>query len=232
MLFPELSRDFPESLGPTKWFFKGLRRRFTIKREQKIFVISMGKTGTTSIAKGLNRLGYKVSGAFYDLSNNRTYTYDSLFQEAQDLIPYYDVFQDTPWFLFYKDIAEKYCNAKFIFIERDSISWYKSFSRHQGGKPRYLWKFIYGVDDVSLDPNRVIEAYEKHSVEVKEYFKTEQDRILFIKINELCYNRICSFLNIKNVPVEEFPHSNQAKVRGSLELRFKRTLKSLWKRKL
>lgn len=232
MKLPELSRDRPESLGPTKWFFKGLPRRIALKRRHKVFVISMGKTGTTSLAKALNRLGYRVAGAFHKYPDKDDLSYSTLLEMGEDLIPYFDAFQDTPWFLFYKDLSQRYDDAKFIFIDRHSDSWYKSFIKHQGGKPKAHFEFIYGVDDVKEDREKVVKVYEKHRNMVKSYFSDKQHRILFVDINELSYQRICSFLNIKDIPLEKFPHSNKANVRSTLELRIKRLLKSLWKRNL
>ena len=109
----------------------------------KVFGIGFHKTGTSSLAKALERLGYTVCGARRDLvepavSNDL----DKLFK----VIDQYDACQDNPWPILFRELDEHYPGSKFILIERDPDKWLRSairsilptvwFNRHLNTSPR------------------------------------------------------------------------------------------------
>jgi len=80
---------------------------------QKIFIIGLPRTGTTSVCAAMLALGYRVA--------HTAYTERSFF-EAQ-------VLADTPIFCDYQRLDSAYPNAKFIYLARDMEKWLPSIAQ-------------------------------------------------------------------------------------------------------
>ena len=183
MKFPEFSRGNIESLGPNEHFFKGLFYRFALKKKYKVFVISFGKTGTTSVCHALQELGYRVAGDYSSqISNPR---YDVLWSYGEKVLNKYDGYQDFPWCLFYKELYEKYPDGKFIFLTRDTESWYSSLIRHQGAGERLRHETFYNTKDVVNNSQIVKDAYDLHEKNVRAFFKDKENQPLYTNIKDL-----------------------------------------------
>jgi hypothetical protein len=104
---------------------------------QKIFCISIQRTGTTSVGQFLIDHGIPTAGQreadrfrwnyFWKIGN-----YDAIFKSLGFKL--YRGFQDGPWWAgdFYKYIYHKYPNSKFILVTRDSTDWFNSMLSHSG----------------------------------------------------------------------------------------------------
>lgn len=105
----------------------------------KIFCISMQRTGTTSVGDFFNHFGYRVARS-YDSRRNRWSTlwyegdFEAIFKSDEFLS--YQVFEDDPWWHpeFYKVLYHRFPNSKFILFTRDGDSWYQSMVSHSKGK--------------------------------------------------------------------------------------------------
>jgi len=99
-----------------------------VEPNNKIFVIGLNKTGTTSTEQALIELGYKM-GNQADAELLGEYV---LFGNYQFLIKYLktaEAFQDIPFSIrgFYKILHQKYPQAKFILtVRRDADTWCQS----------------------------------------------------------------------------------------------------------
>ena len=223
--FPELNRKSASTLGPSWYFIQGLRHRF--KPKPPVFVISQGKTGTTSLGKALQKLGYIVAGGYYDLKNYQNVSFNHLWRIAQKYLSSHNAFQDTPWYIFYQDVYNLYPGAKFIFLDRDVHDWYESLVRHQGGVYNNFYKRFYGVANVADDPSLVKSNYLKHRKDVMDFFK-EKDCILFTTIKDLTYQDLCKFLNLNYLVTGNLPEINKRGSDKKLRARLKRYLKKVW----
>ena len=74
MLFPELYRKEINSMRPSKEFMMGLFHGFGTFKTKKYFVIGFHKTGTSSMGKALQIVGFRVCGSLkegYDYSKQQ-----------------------------------------------------------------------------------------------------------------------------------------------------------------
>tara|TARA_R100001244_G_scaffold72395_1_gene58474 strand:+ start:305 stop:880 length:576 start_codon:yes stop_codon:yes gene_type:complete len=183
----------------------------------KIFEIGVSKTGTTSLGKAYEILGFKHKGKdpklYTKFNNNKNY--DILFE----VIDKYDAFEDVPWHNYdvdYKEFDEKYPNSKFIILERDDESWIKSNEYYYS--PEYnkgweTWEDFYLIDKrwITDRDNLIIERlqYKKSKyIEIKKYFKNRPEDLLVMNIcNGEEWEVLCSFLN-KAIPKVPFPKLN------------------------
>lgn len=183
----------------------------------KVFEIGVAKTGTTSLGRAYEILGFKHKAEDPDLYlkfiNN--YDYEILFE----VIDKYDAFQDGPWHnkdVDYKILDEKYPNSKFIILERDDESWIRSNEKFYS--PKYHkdwenWEYSFLIDNRWVTQREsVIEEklnYKKSKyLEIKEYFKDRQNDLLIMNICDgQGWEVLCPFLG-KEIPNVPFPKLN------------------------
>lgn len=164
--------------------------------QQKIFIIGLPRTGTTSICASLLTLGYKVAHTAY---------VQKAFDDAQ-------VLADTPVFHHYQYLDKKYANAKFIYLSRKKTKWLPSIKqllqrmsvnllRDDGGfnptiKECYLTVFSpFTLDNIN-DDSFLSTCYDKHHNEINQYFVERENDLLTIDISENgSYQLLLNFLN-------------------------------------
>ena len=132
----------------------------------KVFVIGLSKTGTTSLAKALDLIGFRCShyplGAmnYYDphpvLTRSMNYLGYKLFNTPLGIRNYrlkspcidlykfdkFDAFADTPIAYCYKELDRMYPKSKFILTTRELESWLDSCKWHMSnpyrpGRPKW-----------------------------------------------------------------------------------------------
>ena len=173
-------------------------------KKNKIFCISYPRTGTKSIAKAFDDLGYK-SWHFNknDCDEVLKVLKDGSF--SKQILDFYDFFVDVPIFLIYKDLDKLYPESKFILITREKNGWAKSMKNMLvGAKSNSHYKKI---NDITW-PNFCSQSIMDHTKEVKEYFFNREDDLLVEDLTKINYNILCDFLNIEN-DKKGFPHSTK-----------------------
>lgn len=180
----------------------------------KIFCIGFHKTATSSLGHALKILGYSVKG--YSNVDNENIA-EEISRIVDKWVPKFDAFQDNPWPLAYRELDRKFPGNKFILTIRDTDKWLNSAVRHFGKKETAMRRWIYGPEYGCPEGNEEIygERFDRHSREVKEYFKDRPDDLLIMDITKGDgWEKLCPFLG-KNVPKEPFPCSNSAATRES-----------------
>lgn len=188
----------------------------------KIFCIGSNKTGTTTLTKSLQILGYFVcpenlmfnSGSkhFYNQSIGN---YEKLFK----LVNIYDAFEDRPWNHsdFYKSLDENFPESKFILTVRNTDNWidsYKRWSKKINLSNKWFYSLVsnvcYGVDDFLNNEDIMRLKYEQRNEEIIKYFKNT-DKLLILDFEKSQgWDELCNFLN-KSIPNKPFPHLNKTK---------------------
>ena len=177
----------------THEFFIPLFKR---KSNHKIFCIGYWKTGTNSIWKALIILGYRA-GKLIRLAKEPKEGWIEYLKESK-----YDAFTDDPMSFIYKDLDKAFPNSKFILTIRDKKSFAKSYVNYFKGTA-----FEKSPEEV----DEVLEKYDKHNKDVKDYFKDRSDQLLVINvIGGEGWEKLCPFLN-KPTPNKDFPHKNKGR---------------------
>ncbi|MFW5760159.1 MAG: sulfotransferase family protein [Cyclobacteriaceae bacterium] len=205
-----------------------------MKEMAKVFVLGMGKTGTSSLDKALQLLGYKVAG--YELAFN-----DALFKgEVDSMMNYlqnYDAAQDLPWAVLYKELFQHYPDAKFILTVRDANAWIKSYITHYNNNSfRYYakgqdkWRraiedmnsYCYGAKIPKEQPEVFISSFVKHNDEVMKFFSDKPEKLLIMDLSkDGNWSTLCTFLDQPIPRGIPFPHTNSGSYTLSLKLRRK-----------
>jgi hypothetical protein len=104
------------------------------KKSRKIFVVGNNKTGTTSLQKFLNSIGYHVAPQRPAVRMYIKHLAEetNIWPDLSLFIEKYDGFQDLPFAdkNLLKQLVKHYPKALFIYSMRDSFAWYNSFLKH------------------------------------------------------------------------------------------------------
>jgi len=165
----------------------------------KVFCIGFPKTGTTSVGKALEMLGYDHS------SFNRKVWLDYYLNGRLDkVIEYtakYESFDDLPWLkeTMIPILDRSFPGSKYIYLERDEISWKSSLA---------AWsKLIFGT---SYDVNAGWTDYLLHREFVLNYFRDRSPgEFLILDVSDpVGFRKLADFLG-KAAPQDALPHYNK-----------------------
>jgi hypothetical protein len=192
-------------------FFPTITNYFNILSHSKprVFCLGFHKTGTTSLEALLQDLGYRVSRHYKSFSQEYRQTLErGDLSELKQLAELYDAFQDTPWFLFYKEFDQWYPDTKFILTTRNSESWWASYLNYFREINAPVHEYIYGTANPIGNKEVFIERFERHTKEVLEYFKDRPEDLLGIDISKGdALQEVCDFLG-KSTILKKMPHKN------------------------
>jgi len=187
--------------------------------KEKVFIVGLPRTGTTSICYTLLEFGFNVAHTAYT---------QKTFEEA-------DVIADTPIFNDYQLLDKHYPNSQYIYLTREPQKWlpsikqlllrmYENVVRDDGGfnpiiKRCYTEVFSpFTYENINND-DFLLACYEQHKKSVINYFAKQHKRILFIDIsNDKDYQALVNFLcihigynadNVIHQKKEKFPLLNQ-----------------------
>ncbi len=173
----------------------------------KVLGVGLGKTGTKTLGTCMQTLGYHHRS--FDFELVKLLVIGEGEEEMNRLMGEYDSFEDTPWCLLYREMDERYPDARYVLTtRRDSETWFESLRAHCLRNPLRAARYLFGTDDPVADPAATIARYERHNQDVRDYFAGRPGKLL-----EVCWEngdgweRLCEFLE-REVPDGPFPHVN------------------------
>lgn len=199
----------------------------------KIIGSGFGRTGTASMKQALQQLGfdpcYHMEDVLKNPSNIKLW-HDVAMGQSKNWDKIFDGYQaavDFPVCIFYKELMEKYPDAKVIHTTRNSERWYDStyetIYKIQDVFPRWLttifrplgqfndmveklvWSGIFNGN--FEDRETTIKIFEDFTAEVKQTVPSE--RLLMFEVKQ-GWKPLCEFLGVP-VPNTPFPHVNDRK---------------------
>lgn len=200
----------------------------------RVFNIGLHRTGTSSMADALSKLGYKVwHGPYFKRLENRYFEKFNALADTQVKGP------NQPDFNF-KRLYSKFPDAKFILTMRDDQDkWVKSiYKSNHKWKPyqivipedyintnfckdlitprqarKRLKKKIAELSDEDLK-----QIYNKHNNEIIDFFKDKPGQLLIFDVtNGDSWEKLCEFLN-KPVPKTKFPKMEESDLTFKLSM--------------
>ena len=181
----------------------------------KVFGIGLSKTGTTSLARALEILGYNVK----DCLGITKYSKGDLSSINETALDTYDALTDTPIPNFYRELDKKYPNSKFILTVRDMDGWLnscrkqfnKKLAEKRSDAANQLFLELY--DTVIFEEKKFRTGYQKFTEGVLEYFKDRPNDLLIIDISKgEGWEKLCPFLD-KPLQKTLFPKSNVTQIK-------------------
>lgn len=177
----------------------------------KLFIIGLPRTGTTSISVALLDYGFKVAHTAYT-------------KRAFELA---DVISDAPCFCDYQQLDKLFPNSKFVYLERALENWVPSIQMLLNKMlPELTPKMGYLNPVLKRSMNRTFDlltttdplnkqhleaCYLSHQQEVFKYF-TNRNSLLKIDISHIeSLKKLLGFLDITDADAGEFPRLNVGK---------------------
>lgn len=179
----------------------------------KVIGVGLNKTGTKTLRAYLIKMGCKHHT--YDLPLFKAYQ-NGNFEAIFEVMDKYDSFEDWPWPLMYKEIDQKYPDAKFILTTRKTPeTWYKSLCKMavRMGPMSDFEKHIYGYSMPHGHKKEHIEFYNQHNQEVEKYFENRKGKLL-----KICFGKgnngkeIADFLDLDEVILDNPQRNKSPKV--------------------
>jgi len=198
----------------------------------QIIGAGLGRTGTLSLKAALEELGFVKCYHMVELfaRNDDAQTWDAAARgEPVDWDRFFAGYRatvDVPSCLFYRELMEKYPEAKVILTVRDPERWYDS-ARHtiyfaQNAFPKWaavlnprmrafrrminrLWDRMF--QGRFEDRSFAIDAFNRHNEQVRR--GVPADRLLVYEISQ-GWGPLCAFLGVSVPEGKPFPHLNDA----------------------
>ena len=176
----------------------------------KIFGIGLNKTGTSTLGQCGKILGYRCTscdkGLLEDISLRNDFT------RIKKTVSQFDLFEDWPWPLIYKELDLMYPGSKFILTKRENENvWLSSLKKHsmRTHPTRHCRKLAYGHAFPHKYEDEHLEFYKRHNDDVRTYFKgRDNDFIEICWENGDSFEKLCNFLR-RDVPSITLPHANR-----------------------
>jgi hypothetical protein len=177
----------------------------------KLFIIGLPRTGTTSVSVALLHYGFKVAHTAYT-------------KRAFELA---DVISDAPCFCDYPQLDTLFPDSKFIYLDRTLNDWVPSMQMllHKmlpqlDLKTGYLnpvlkrcfnATFSLSTTTDPFNSKHLKACYAKHQQEVFHYFSVRDD-FLIIDVNKKdSLEKLLAFLPVKTTEITSFPRLNVGK---------------------
>lgn len=178
----------------------------------KLLSVGFQKTGTTSLTVALQRLGYSVGNAWRPILEQLNADTPNLTEEitriSMQRARQFDAIQDAPYAFFYEELDREFPNAKFVLTVRESASWIRSMRSYFPDKRmNFLRSWMYGVDQIEGNEERVVSVMEKTNNAIRDHFSDRPDKLLVLDLkNGDGWFELVNFIGRDHLP--PFPHEN------------------------
>jgi len=189
------------------------------QHDGKIFGIGFYKTGTTTLYDALRTLGYHTVNGDKPGSYPGADDGETLIRRIDagdyDLPTFeiFDAFTDNPYFSIWRQIHERFPDAKYILTVREEQAWIQScvrFYRNRRIRPMRIWLFGEHANPASDEASRQawLDAYRAHNAAIREFFESRPGQFMELDpTGEPGWDRLCAFLGAP-VPERPWPHAN------------------------
>ncbi|AUD58127.1 hypothetical protein AYJ58_00875 [Shewanella sp. Pdp11] len=164
--------------------------------KQKVFIIGLPRTGTTSVSVALLEQGLKVAHMAF----------------TKQVFMLADAISDVPCFSDYRQLDGLFPQAKFVYLERDMVKWVPSMQMLLGKMLPHLeaktgrfhpimkrsFRHTFAIDKVvdPADEVHLIDCYQRHQNEVLAYFHGREDFISLDISHAGSLSRLLQFLGL------------------------------------
>ena len=191
---------------------------------QKVFVLSMQKTGTTSTGKFFEYFGFPhVNSGLANFRNWNHYWYRNEFEKIwkDPVFINNQIFEDAPFWAkdFYIVLYQKFPNAYFILFTRNCDEWFDSMLKQGKGRvlgdPRFHAK-VYKNEEVLQDPyfnitehrSYYTNFYKQRNQSIIDFFQSKPALFIHLELeDENKWIKLANFLNLRFTDNLDFHHN-------------------------
>lgn len=175
----------------------------------KVFGIGLNKTGTSTLGAAGALMGLSVKT--WDAALFAETIVEGRRDTLWTTIEAFDLFNDFPYPLLYREIAARYPNAKFVLTRRASPdAWLASLKAHsmRASPGSRTHQIVYGHRYPHGWEAAFVDYYERHNAAARDYFARRPEDFL-----EICWeeetglSRLAGFLGLE-APAAPLPRAN------------------------
>ena len=195
--------------------------------ESKIFGIGWAKTGTTTLRRCFEVLGYKHQSQRLDLVHDIE---EGDLSRIRGVAEKNESFEDWPWIILFRELDAMFPESKFILTTRSQERWVRSYTNmlstqgEASDELNEVRRILYGLPFPNVTEEQLLQRYRRHNHKVKEYFSNRPDDLLVVNWEEGDrWEKLCRFLEAE-IPDEPFPHANRGRYTNKVWYYFSRVL--------
>lgn len=180
--------------------------------DRKVFGIGWAKTGTTTLGRCFEILGYDHHSQNLSLVRRMM---QGDFSRMLQIARTKNSFEDWPWILLYKELDAAFPHSRFVLTVRDPEHWlnsYRAMLASQGTaseEMNEIRSYLYGIPFPDISDQDLIDRFNRHNSEVVEYFRQRPRDLLIVDWEKGDgWLQICKFLR-HPIPDKPFPHLNR-----------------------
>lgn len=178
----------------------------------KVFGIGWAKTGTTTLGRCFEILGYKHQ------SQNLSLVPQILrgdLAKTLRIAAAKESFEDWPWPLVFREMDATFPGSRFVLTTRAPEHWIASYramltdENPPNPEVKAIRHALFGIDPAIASNEELVDRYIRHNHEVMEYFKSRREQLLIVDWEAGDeWTSVCQFLNAP-MPQIPFPHLNR-----------------------
>ena len=195
--------------------------------ESKIFGIGWAKTGTTTLRRCFEVLGYEHQSQRLDLVHDIE---EGDLSRIRGVAEKNESFEDWPWIILFRELDAMFPESKFILTTRSQERWVRSYTNmlstqgEASDELNEIRRILYGLPFPNVTEEQLLQRYRRHNHKVKEYFSNRPDDLLVVNWEEGDrWEKLCRFLEV-GIPDEPFPHANRGRYTNKVWYYFSRML--------
>jgi sulfotransferase family protein len=184
----------------------------------KVFGLGLNKTGTSSLHRALELLGYRsLHWGGMEAHERILSAMDDRKRMLEYLDPEPDAISDVIAVTYYFYLADlQYPGSKFILTLRDMDDWLDSRRRHVERNRERKEAGEYEGEFLTVDLDTWAIEYRRHEAVVRTYFESRPDDLLAFRPADGDWQPLCAFLG-HAVPDVPFPWENRYRPPGPPE---------------
>lgn len=178
----------------------------------KVFGVGWAKTGTTTLGRCLQTLGYDHQSQNLSLVDGMI---RGDYTKVMRIAAAKESFEDWPWLILFREMDAAFPDSRFILTIRDPVRWlasYRAMLAAEGGPVAVVARaraFLYGFAVAAATDDDLQRRFARHNAEVCGYFQDRPDRLLVVDWEQgHGWRELCGFLDVP-MPMEDFPHLNR-----------------------
>lgn len=178
---------------------------------RKVFGVGWAKTGTTTLGRCLQILGY-------DHQSQNLSLVDGLirgdYTKVMRIAAAKESFEDWPWIVLFRELDAAFPGSRFILTTRDPVHWldsYRAMLAAEEPPPETVTRarsYLYGFDVRTAADDDLRRRFARHNAEVCAHFRSRPGSLLVVDWEQgHGWRELCDFLDLP-APAIDFPHLN------------------------
>lgn len=178
----------------------------------KVFGIGWAKTGTTTLGRCFELLGFARRSQNLSLVPALMH---GDWTRTLHLAAQHESFEDWPWIRIYRELDAAFPGSRFVLTRRDPAAWLESYRAMLAGEGppapalAAIRDWLYGLSVADASDAELLARVRQHDADVQAWFADRPGDLLVVDwARGDGWEALCAFLDLP-IPEVPFPHLNR-----------------------